>query len=201
LGTALATVLALAAAGSAGHDGLMLPAWATVVIALGGAAIGAAAGVYGAKRTSDRAYQSAENSLTHETTEAWRALLIETCRALSDAWLEFRWLLYPPSRKFGEFDDEAKDRLGPLGTRCAQTVAKARLVFGLDSEAGAAADAVDEKIAQLKEAALVTTQWDEAVRERIKSCLRDAEEAHAAFLLKAHVAIRPEIPWQPKDFA
>src|SRR6266536_1969390 len=78
---------------------LMLPAWATVVIALGGAAIGAAAGISGAKRTSDRAYQSAENSLTHETTEAWRALLIETCRALSDAWLEFRWLLYPPSRK------------------------------------------------------------------------------------------------------
>jgi hypothetical protein len=182
----------------------MLPAWATVVIAVGGTAIGAAVGIYASRLTyrsavrgSDLAYRSAEQSLTHETKEAWRALLIETCRALSDAWLEFRWLLYPPSREFGAFDE---DRLGPLGTRCAQTVAKARLVFGLDSKAGEAADAVDQKIDHLKEAALAPTPWDEAAREKIKSCIWEAEQAHAAFLLKAHVAIRPEIPWQPKDF-
>ena len=178
----------------------MLPAWATVAIALGGAAIGAAGGILGAERISKRSYRSAERGLTHETTEAWRALRIETCRALSDAWLEFRWLLYPPSRKFGDFDAEAKDRLGPLGTTCAQTVAKARLVFGLDSEAGAAAATVDQRIAELKDAALVTP-WDEAAREWVDSCIGKAEDAHAAFLLEAHLAIRPEILWQPKDFA
>ena len=179
----------------------MLPAWATVAIALGGAAIGAAGGVLGAERISNRAYRGAERGLTHETTEAWRALLIETCRALSDAWLEFRWLLYPPSKKFGEFDAKAKDRLGPLGTTCAQTVAKARLVFGLKSKAGAAAAAVDEQIRLLKDAALVTTPWDDAARETIARCIGDAENAHAVFLLEAHIAIRPEILWQPKDFA
>jgi hypothetical protein len=187
----------------------MLPAWATVVIAIGGALIGAAAGVLAsvsasrsATRASDLAYRSAERDLTHETTEEWRKLQIEVCRALSDAWLEFRWLLYPASRGFDAFDDEAKGRLGPLGTTCAQTVAKARLVFGRDSEAGEAADAVDGKIAQLKDAAYAPTPpWDEAEREEVKSCIEEAEQAHAAFLLKAHVAIQPEPLWQPEDFA
>lgn len=81
------------------------------------------------------------------------------------------------------------------------TVAKARLVFGGDSEAGEAANVVDDKVDQLKEAAVAPTQWDEAAREKIESCIREAERAHADFLLKAHVAIRPEIPWQPDDFA
>jgi hypothetical protein len=191
----------------------MLPAWATVLIALGGAAIGAVGGFLTAERTSKRAYQSAKrsselayegakhsselafrsskSSLIHETEEAWRTLLIETCRALSDAWLEFRWLLYPPSREpvLGPLDEEA---LGPRGTTCAQTVAKARLVFGLESEAGKAAAEVDDKIAQLKEVALAPRPWDEAAKIKIRSCITDAENAHADFLLKANVVIRPD---------
>ena len=189
----------------------VLPAWATVVLAIGGTLIGAAAGIYTAERSSSRAYRSAERNsrraylsadqaLFHETQEAWRTLQIETCRALSDAWARVPVAPLSPSRNFGTFDKEAEDRLGTLGTTCAQTVAKARLVFGIDKTAGKAAEALDERSHSSKDAALATTPWDEAARERIRTCIRQAEDAHKAFLLEAHMAIQPQTSWQPKDF-
>ena len=50
----------------------MLPAWATVVIALGGAAIGAAAGVIGSYFT----LRGARLQIEHEEREAWRSRLV-----------------------------------------------------------------------------------------------------------------------------
>jgi hypothetical protein len=168
----------------------MLPAWATVVLALGGAAIGALAGI----TASVFGYRGTELNVVHQESEAWRKVLIEACQALSDAWLELRWLLYPPSRGASAFDPEARARLDPLGTRCAQTVARVILLFGRESTAGKAANEVDLKVAELKDAAL-HAPWDEEATTRVAFAIRAAEQAHEEFLLKAQVAIRPP-RWQ-----
>ncbi len=172
----------------------MLPAWATVVLALGGAAIGALAGI----TASVVGYRGTELNVVHQESEAWRKVLIEACQALSDAWLELRWLLYPPSTGAGAFDAEARARLDPLGTRCAQTVARVLLVFGRESTAGKAASEVDLKVAELKDAAILApVPWDEEATTKVASAIRAAEHAHEEFLLKAQVAIEPA-GWQAR---
>jgi hypothetical protein len=165
----------------------MLPAWATVVVALGSAVVGALTGLAASFVSS----KSDERKLIHEESEAWRTLLIESCHGLSDAWLAFRWLLYEPSKGVSAFDDEASKRLGPLGTSCAQAVAKVVLVFGRGSPAGKAAAEVDGRISRLKDEAICARRpWDEAAASTIRSAIKDAEEAHEAFLDQAHDAIR-----------
>jgi hypothetical protein len=133
--------------------------------------------------------------------EAWRTVLIEASQALSDAWLELRWLLYLPSRGVGAFDAEASEPLNTLGMRCAQAAERVILVFGRESRAGMAgagmaASEVDVKVSALKHAAIwAPVPWDGEARARIASAIRVAEEAHKDFQDKAHVEIRPP-GWQ-----
>jgi hypothetical protein len=167
---------------------LMLPAWATVVIALGSAAIGAATALL----APVLATKAEKRKLTHEENEAWRATLIQACQGLSESWLEVRWALHSAVEGVSVFDDEAATRLVPLGTRCAQMVAKARLVFGQGKPAGAAANDVDDSVARLKDEALQADKpWDEPTRKKIGGLIRTAEEAHAGFLRAANRAIEP----------
>jgi hypothetical protein len=167
----------------------MLPAWATVAIALGSAGIGALAGVTSPFVTA----RSEERKLRHEQNREWRNLLIQACQGLSDSWLEVRWILHAAVEGVSGFDEGAARRLVPLGTRCAQMVAKARLVFGQDSPAGKAANLVDESISQLKDKALQAESrpWDAATTKKIRSLIEAAEDAHAGFLAAANRAIQP----------
>ena len=170
----------------------MLPAWATVVLALGGAAIGALAGIAGSVIT----YRGTKVGLAHQESEAWRKLLIEACQDLSDAWLELRWLVYAPAKGASAFDSEARERINALSTRCAQKVARVLLVFGRETTAGRAANEVDVKVAELKDATLFAPMpWDEEAAATIRSAIRAAEQAHEGFLASANVAIRPA-GWQ-----
>lgn len=173
---------------------LMLPAWATVVIALGSAAIGALA----ALSAPVVAAKSEKRKLMHEESQAWRPLLIQACQGLSDSWLEVRWVLHSAAEGVSAFDDEAATRLVSLGTRCAQMVAKARLVFGHGRPAGAAANVVDDCVARLKDEALKARKpWDEATKRNISDLIRAAEGAHEGFLRAANCAIEPH-SWSQK---
>jgi hypothetical protein len=169
----------------------MLPAWATVVLALGGAAIGALA----ALTASYLGYRSATLNLIHQEREAWTKALMEATGAFIDAWHELRWFLR--ARSVGApqarvFDAEARERLDPLGTRCAQTVGMVIVLFGSDSEAGKAANEADSKIAELKEVVnRASIPWTEAARTEIESALAAASKAHEKFVREAHDAIRP----------
>ena len=169
---------------------LMLPAWATVAISLGGAAIGATAGLI----ASWSATRRADRRLIHQDSKEWRSLQLKACQELSDAWFAFRWLLYVPAHGFGEFDEKAQAQLGPLGTRCAQRVAGAILVLGGDAgeAAGDAAGVLDARIAQLKKTAVESgIAWSDATRDKIKAEIEEAEHAHEAFLAKARAVVRP----------
>jgi hypothetical protein len=172
------------------HDGVVLPAWATVALSLGSAAIGALAGFGG----SWLAYRGTQKSLKHQESQEWRNLQIEACQGMSDAWLEFRWLLYESAEGLREFDQKSYGRIGPLGTRCAQCVARVILLLGADKRgsAGEAADLVDRRVSQLKDTALKAgTGWSAESKGKIASEIREAEKAHEEFVKKAHPEVRP----------
>jgi hypothetical protein len=181
----------------------VLPAWATVAISLGSAAIGAFAG-FGASWLTYRGGRITQN---REESLAWRNLQLEACKAMSDAWLEFRWLLYVPSLGH-EFDDTAYGRVGPLGTSCAQCIARVVLLVGADKpgSAGAAAGEVDKRISQLKDTALKAQRrgrrrvWSAESRAEIAREIKYAEEAHEAFVKRAHLEVRPTEPQDPAVF-
>jgi hypothetical protein len=170
----------------------MLPAWATIVLALGGAAIGAIAGI----AASVIGLRGTKLNLAHQASEAWRTRLVEACQGLSDAWLELRWLLYAPSKGASAFDADARERMNTLGTNCAQTVARVILLFGRETASGKAASEVDVKVAQLKDVAIqAAIPWNAEAAARIEAAIHEAEQAHEAFLARAYVALRPA-GWQ-----
>jgi hypothetical protein len=174
----------------------MLPAWATVVISLGSATIGAFAGFFASWLT----YRGARETQQREESVAWRNQQLEACRAMSDAWLEFRWLVYEPliaSRPFDDrpFDEKVLGQVGPLGTRCAQCVARVILLVGRDKSgsAGVAAADVDEKISRLKDSVLDRKKsWSTKLGEKIEREIKAAEKAHEMFVELAHPEVRPK---------
>jgi hypothetical protein len=169
----------------------VLPAWATVAISLGSAAIGAFAGFSASWLT----YRGARISQKREESVGWRNLQLEACQAMSDAWLEFRWLVYEPLIAGLRFDEEVFGRVGPLGTRCAQCVARVVLLLGRDKpgSAGVAAADVDEKISQLKDSVLdARNGWSAELRDKIASEIKAAEKAHEDFVELAHPEVRPD---------
>jgi hypothetical protein len=170
----------------------MVPAWATVVLAVGVAAIGALAGLTGAFLQS----RSAKDQLVYEETEPWRKTLVETTEAFIDAWHEFRAFLRARSIESAEalpFDTEAREQVDPLGTKCAQTIDKVMLVFGRNTECGKAAAKLDENIWSLKQVVLKTSTdgWDEGTKRKISELLDGVNKAHIEFVGRAHTACQP----------
>jgi len=171
----------------------VLPAWATVAISLGSALIGAFAG-FGASWLT---YRGARITQRREESVAWRNLQLEACQAMSDAWLEFRWLVYEPLLEGRRFDESVLGRVGPLGTRCAQCVARVILLLGRDKpgSAGKAAAEVDEKISQLKDTVLnakTKKKWSAELKVKIYLEIKAAEKAHENFDELAHLEVRPD---------
>jgi hypothetical protein len=170
---------------------VVLPAWATVVISLGSALIGALAG-FGASWLT---YRGARITQRREESVAWRNLQLEACQAMSDAWLEFRWLVYEPLLQGSGFDERVLGRVGPLGTRCAQCVARVILLLGRDKpgSAGNAAAEVDTKISQLKDTVLnAKKEWSAELKVKIYIEIKAAEKAHENFDELAHLEVRPD---------
>jgi hypothetical protein len=168
-----------------------MSAWATVVLAVGVAAITAVAGLTGAYLQR----LTAKDQLVHEETEPWRKVLVETTGAYIDAWHEFRSFLRARSIESDEalpFDAKAKEQTYTLGTKCAQTIDKVMLAFGKTTECGKAAAQLDEEIWNLKQVVLKTpTGWDATTRRHIADLLDAVNDAHNEFVKKAHIACQP----------
>jgi hypothetical protein len=188
------TVLRLLAAPALeSDDGVVLPAWATVTISLGGVLIGALVGLTASWLT----YRGQRITQEREESMAWRDSQLEACSSMSKAWLKFRWLLYVPATAGRDLDQTEYDLIGPLGTRCAQCVARVVLLLGREdsSSAGEAAAVVDGRIARLKETAVQGgREWTPERRADLLTQIDCAEEAHECFVQTAHLAVRPEPP-------
>ncbi len=172
----------------------LVSAWATVVLALGVATIGALAGLTGAYLQR----RTATDQLVHEETEPWRKVLVETTGAYIDAWHEFRSFLRARSIESDEappFDAKAREQIDPLGTKCAQTIDKVMLVFGKTTKCGEAAAQLDEEIWNLKQVVLKTptgpTGWDATTKRKIADLLDAVNNAHNEFVERAHIACKP----------
>jgi hypothetical protein len=162
------------------------------VIAVVSATVGALSGV----AVSYVQLRNAKETLSRQERDAWRKTLVDATGALIDAWHELRWFLHARSTENSEapvFDEGARKRVDPLGTRCAQKVSLIILLYGSESEAGEAAFELDSKIADLKELVNnASTPWNELTKRNIKSALLAASSAHENFLRKAHAPITPK---------
>jgi hypothetical protein len=167
---------------------LMLPAWATVVLAIGGAVIGALAGIIGAYF----GYRSARANLTHQEREAWRKSLIEAAQACTDAWHGAAATLLHAGVDPASFDQEDKEAFAPLWEACARTLTRAVLLFGLESPTGKAAKVAETEIGNLGgQVAKGSIPWDDPTKGAILGKLRTADHAIDAFIDAAHAAISP----------
>jgi hypothetical protein len=170
----------------------MLPAWATVVLAIGGALIGAVAGVTG----SYFGYRSAKLNLAHQEREAWRAALIEAVQNNSDAWSTYGFYVLQVSIGSRVFDQTARLEAEALVLPLGQSVTRLKLLFGSDSRAGEAAGDFDKKFSTLAAAVSgAKMPWDYADATRIGELLDIADAAHTNLLREAHQVIRP-VSWQ-----
>jgi hypothetical protein len=177
----------------------VLPAWATIVIALGGSAIGATAGVVGAYF----ALRGAMLNIRYEEHEAWRNRLIEAAKTFSGTWTEVGFLLIPVILQEApqDLDELAQEKLEATSTRFFEAATVVALLFGDDSPAGRAAFEASESFADAVGEARNLARKDADARakagkwagERIDA----SYNAHTTFLHAAHLTIRGDVGGGP----
>jgi len=161
----------------------MLPAWATVVLAIGGALIGALAGVTG----SYLAYRGAKLNLTHQEREAWRAQLIAAIQATADAWEQYGHFLAQLALEEDRTPNEAAlEKSGSLTMLLGQPLTRVMLLYGQHSPTGIAADKFSKNLADLE--AMLTVQWDPT---HFGVELVETDNTFDELMEQAHIAIQP----------
>jgi hypothetical protein len=174
----------------------MLPAWATVLIALGGSAIGALAGVTGSYLT----FRSTELTLRQSEVEAWRTRLVEAAEDFSRSMVraiqridmatptEHDWTRVPTQDEFDEIDVSTSETL--------TTGLRINLLFGAESSAGKASYAAvwsfgDARTA-LRSLRRAKPEERRGIASKAKEHREEANRMYGHFLGAAHQAINPE---------
>jgi hypothetical protein len=187
----------------------VLPAWATVVLALGGAAIvllaaewatllaalagsaiGATAAIIGGYFT----LRGTTLNVRYQEREAWRTRLIAAATAFHDDYTKTMtagafWVFQPDLRS-----DERRRALEDAGMAAVKSGTLVELLFGSDSAAGRAADDLTNRLSQAaglmpKESADVQTQ--QAAESAVAEKMEEVEKAHKAFLIAVHAEVHP----------
>jgi hypothetical protein len=169
-----------------------MPAWATVAITLGGAALVALAGIVGAYL----AFRGSQLSLRHAEREAWRTRLIEAADALSQsgtAMVTHVNLALRDAHQSGRVDSLVLDELRAGIADAIQKRMHLELLFG-EGEANTAASAMNKKIVDAFEVLTNASPGDElpAALVAASRCINAADEAHDKFLHAAHLAVEPK---------
>lgn len=165
----------------------MLPAWATVVVALGASLIGALAGTVGAWFT----FRSAQLNVAHQEREAWRVRLIDAADAFGVAVRTIDDVLYRLERT--PSDDLLQGKYEDVDTTLLEAATRVALIFGPNSntytsanEAALLARSAFIEITNAAESGASDDHLSEAHRLRIHM-----SDTHLAeFLSEASVAIR-----------
>ena len=175
----------------------MVPAWATVVIALGASAIGALAGIFGAYIS----LRIARLSLDHQASEAWRTRRLEAAEDFSASWTAEISGVGLIRGLIAAHDDPA-NAVETVREKHAEGGAKLMrvgLLFGADSPAR---EAGRQALSQLNQATGVLETFirsahaaDEANAERkaaIRKCnehMSRSQAAHKEFIGVAHTEL------------
>jgi hypothetical protein len=167
----------------------MLPAWATVLIALGGSAIGAFAGVVGSFFT----FRAARLSGTREELEAWRTRLIDATQAYGESWIALGVMMLLAINDNTPFDAEAKREFDATQTKFGQALTRITLLFGETSGTGkAAAEASKTAGVIVSRMSYNPPPWDKAVGDVALTEIRTADDAYDEVMRRAHFAVLPE---------
>jgi hypothetical protein len=138
----------------------MLPAWATVAIALGGGAIGALAGVFG----SYLALRVAKLNFKHQAREAWIVRMVEAAQEFVAAYTAAYWCVAKAldhERDGAGAESHVRDARDAL-ERVSPHVVTIGLLYGIDSPATTAAGEVGRFMGDALRA--VTDSSDENLR-------------------------------------
>jgi hypothetical protein len=167
----------------------MLPAWATVTLAISGTVIGALAGIVG----SYFGLRGTRLSLMYQQAEAWRKTLVEAVSACSEPWQELGHLLAEAvGVGAAPLTTSDKDRVRSLNIRIAHALTQATVLFGEDSPAGRAADEFQNGVSRISGTAIIKPiPWDTATTKALTDLLHKTDPAFDAFIREAHLAIRP----------
>lgn len=169
----------------------MLPAWATVAVALGGSALGAAAGVFGSYFT----LRTTRLSIRHSEAEAWRTRLIEAAQGFSEAITATTSVFYLLLGDPTTISEERVEKVEHHLLDAALQAMRIGLLFGDDTAAAESAQETGNHLADalgkfryaLKLSPTVRVGALDAVRKTVDL----ADEAHDKFMRAAHAAIRP----------
>jgi hypothetical protein len=171
----------------------MLPAWATVAITLGGAALGALAGSVGAYF----AFHGSQLNIQHVEREAWRTRLIDAAAGFEQAVSATITTLYIVIRdaKSGTLPTDATfEEIQNSLTKSAQTQSHFHLLFG-DSEASTRALEMGSHIGNAWAELLSSRDLPDEARmdalDRASDLIAKADDTHDGFLQTAHVVVRP----------
>jgi hypothetical protein len=166
----------------------VLPAWATVLIALGGSAIGATAGIVAAYFT----LRGSTLTIGHHEREARLTRMVDVARDFSalcaDLFFHLNLVFQPEEPR--EVDEELRAKLGAWPPRLWETAVMIGLFFGPDSAAGRGADlaTADLSTALFLASGLGQQGADGDVPRRRagKKSLNSAAQAHETFLRAAY---------------
>jgi hypothetical protein len=166
----------------------MLPAWATVTLAITGTAIGALAGITG----SYFGLRGTRLSLMYQEAEAWRKSLVEAVHGCTDPWQELGHLLAPAAAGLATLTPSDHDKIASLNIGIAQALTRATLLFGEESPAGKAADEFQEGVSRICGTAMFQPKpWDTATTKALIGLMRTTDDVFDAFIREAHLTIRP----------
>jgi hypothetical protein len=171
---------------------VILADWATAVAAIGGALIGAAAGLVAGYLT----FKGALLGIRSQEREAWRSRQIEAAQTFL---AEYTTVLETIAKSVWGGGDLGLRQYGDIIAANADAVRAGTLVtllFGEDSKVNKAADTItngtSEAVAIVRKLLDADATTREELEHRLQATLRSGNEASSSFLRLVHAAIRPE---------
>jgi hypothetical protein len=171
---------------------VILADWATAVAAIGGALIGAAAGLVAGYLT----FKGALMGIRSQEREAWRSRQIEAAQTFLH---EYATFLGKIAEGVGGGEDLGLPQHRAISAANVDAVRAGTLVtllFGEDSKVNEAANTITNGTSAAVALVRALVDADAATREVLKNSLqetlRSGNEASASFLRLVHAAIRPE---------
>ena len=173
---------------------MILADWATAVAAIGGALIGAAAGLVAGYLT----FKGALMGIRSQEREAWRSRQIEAAQTFL---AEYTTVLEKIAGGVWGGGDLGLQQYGEVIAANADAVRAGTLVtllFGADSKVHEAADTITNgtsyAVGIVRDLVDADATRREQLEESLQEVLRSGNEASSSFLRLVHAAIRPEEP-------
>jgi hypothetical protein len=173
---------------------VILADWATAVAAIGGALIGAAAGLVAGYLT----FKGALMGIRSQEREAWRSRQIEAAQTFLDEYTTFLGKIAEGVGGGGELGLPQYRAINAANVDAVRAGTLVTLLFGEGSKVNQAADTIttgtSAAVGLVRQLVDADATKREGLKESLQETLRSGNEASSSFLRLVHAAIRPEEP-------